>query len=143
MSAAPASFSPSPSCVAQAPALRVYLVEDSPTIRENLMAALDDLVGTADMGWADGAAQGSAWLTSESSWDLAIVDLALRQGSGFDVLKACSGRDPEQKVVVLSNYATDDVRKRCLALGADAVFDKSTEIDALVDYCLALRDGAA
>jgi len=41
-------------------------------------------------------------------------------------------------VVVLSNYATDDMRRRCAQLGADAVFDKSNEIDALVDYCLAL-----
>ena len=43
-----------------------------------------------------------------------------------------------QKVVVLSNYATPDMRKRCAQLGADAVFDKSNEIDALVDYCVAL-----
>jgi hypothetical protein len=27
------------------------------------------------------------------------------------------------------------VRKRCAQIGVDAVFDKSTEIDALVDYC--------
>ena len=39
-------------------------------------------------------------------------------------------------MVVLSNHATSDVRWRCAQLGADAVFDKSTEIDALVDYCV-------
>ena len=41
-------------------------------------------------------------------------------------------------MVVLSNYATADMRKRCAQLGADAVFDKSNEIDALVDYRLAI-----
>jgi two-component system OmpR family response regulator len=46
-------------------------------------------------------------------------------------------------VVVLSNYATADMRKRCTQLGADAVFDKSNEIDALVDYCLALSEHPA
>jgi two-component system OmpR family response regulator len=35
----------------------------------------------------------------------------------------------------LTNYATPDIRKRCAQLGADAVFDKSNEIDALVEYC--------
>ena len=45
---------------------------------------------------------------------------------------------PERKVVVISNYATPEIRKHCLALGANEVFDKSTEIDALVDYCRAL-----
>ena len=39
-------------------------------------------------------------------------------------------------MVVLSNYATEDMRKRCAQLGADAVFDKSNEIDALVEYCM-------
>ena len=44
---------------------------------------------------------------------------------------------PRQQVVVLSNYATQDIRRRCVQLGADAVFDKSNEIDALLDFCLA------
>ena len=39
-------------------------------------------------------------------------------------------------MVVLSNYATPDIRMRCAQLGVDAVFDKSNEIDALVDYCM-------
>ena len=41
----------------------------------------------------------------------------------------------EQKLIVFSNYVNASVRKRCAQLGVDAVFDKSTEIDALVDYC--------
>jgi hypothetical protein len=36
---------------------------------------------------------------------------------------------------VFSNYVNAGVRKRCAQVGVDAVFDKSTEIDALVDYC--------
>jgi DNA-binding NarL/FixJ family response regulator len=36
---------------------------------------------------------------------------------------------------VLSNYATDAMRARCLSLGADEVFDKSAQIDALIAYC--------
>jgi DNA-binding NarL/FixJ family response regulator len=41
-------------------------------------------------------------------------------------------------MVVLSNYATPDVRATCMALGAQQVFDKSTEIDALILYCQTL-----
>ena len=55
------------------------------------------------------------------------------------MLEACRARRPTQKMVVLSNHATNDVRWRCAQLGADAVFDKSTEIDALVDYCVRER----
>jgi DNA-binding NarL/FixJ family response regulator len=60
----------------------------------------------------------------------------LKQGSGLGVLAACRNRPARQKVVVLSNYATTDIRQRCAQLGVDAVFDKSNEIDALVDFCL-------
>jgi two-component system OmpR family response regulator len=41
--------------------------------------------------------------------------------------------------VVLSNHSSPDVRWRCRQLGADAVFDKSTELEALVDYCAQQR----
>ena len=51
------------------------------------------------------------------------------------MLSALSEREPHQKMVVFSNHATKEVRRRCEQLGADAVFDKSTEIDALLEYC--------
>ena len=76
-------------------------------------------------------------------WELAIVDLFLKQGSGLGVLQACMSRRPDQKVVVLSNYATPDIRKRCAQFGVDAVFDKSNEIDALIDFCIAARLASA
>ena len=47
---------------------------------------------------------------------------------------------PTAARVVLTNYATDDMRARCLASGADRVFDKSRDIDLLVTYCTALAD---
>ena len=42
---------------------------------------------------------------------------------------------------MLSNYATPDMRRKCLQLGADKVFDKSNEIDALITYCQRLAQG--
>lgn len=117
--------------------LKTYIVEDNATIRENLIGTLEELTCIRAVGVAETEAEGRAWLSDKASqWDLAIVDLFLRQGSGLGVLDACRNRAPNQKVVVLSNYATADMRKRCAQLGADAVFDKSNEIDALVDYCV-------
>jgi len=40
--------------------------------------------------------------------------------------------------VVISNYATPDMRRKCLELGAARVFDKSREIDDLIAYCSSL-----
>ena len=117
--------------------LRTYIVEDNATIRENLIATLEELASVEAVGVAETEDEGKQWLAQNpDQWDLAIVDLFLRQGSGLGVLAACRNRRPGQKMVVLSNYATPDVRMRCAQLGVDAVFDKSNEIDALVDYCV-------
>lgn len=119
--------------------LRTYIVEDNTTIRENLIDTLQELASVHSLGWAETEADARRWLTEHrGAWHLAIIDLFLKQGSGLGVLEACQDRERGQRVVVLSNYATTDMRKRCAQLGADAVFDKSNEIDALVDYCLAL-----
>ena len=119
--------------------LRTYIVEDNATIRENLIGALEELAAIRALGWAETEGEATSWLTGHrGGWDLAIVDLFLKQGSGLGVLEAFQQRGRGQHVVVLSNYATRDMRQRCAQLGADAVFDKSNEIDALVDYCLAL-----
>jgi DNA-binding NarL/FixJ family response regulator len=119
--------------------LRTCIVEDNATIRENLIGTLEELASVRTLGWAETEREAKAWIASHGrEWDLLIVDLFLKQGSGLGVIEACQGRGREQRVVVLSNYATADMRKRCAQLGADAVFDKSNEIDALVDYCLAL-----
>lgn len=120
---------------------RAYIVEDSATIRENLIETLRELARVEPVGSAETETEGRQWLAGHrEAWDLAIIDLFLREGSGLNILAACRNRRPGQKMIVLSNHATRDIRARCAALGADAVFDKSTEIDALMDYCLAERE---
>lgn len=119
--------------------LKTYIVEDNPTIRENLIGTLEELACIDAVGTAETENDAKTWLNERTTdWNLAIVDLFLKQGSGLGVLAACRDRGPNQKVVVLSNYATPDIRQRCAQLGVDVVFDKSNEIDALVDYCIQL-----
>jgi two-component system, OmpR family, response regulator len=119
---------------------RAYIVEDSPTIRDNLIETLQELALVDPVGTAETEYEGKQWLArNDQYWDLAIVDLFLKEGSGLNILEACRARRPGQKMIVLSNHATNEVRWRCAQLGADAVFDKSTEIDALVDYCVKER----
>ena len=119
---------------------RAYIVEDSTTIRDNLIETLQELALVESVGVADTEYDGKKWLAqNDAYWDLAIIDLFLKDGSGLNILEACRLRRPTQKMIVLSNHATNDVRWRCAQLGADAVFDKSTEIDALVDYCVKQR----
>ncbi|CAN5397853.1 hypothetical protein BH09PSE5_BH09PSE5_15520 [soil metagenome] len=116
--------------------LRLFLVEDSPVIRENLSATLEEILAAKVVGTAETESEAIKWLNGHpGEWDLAIVDIFLREGSGLGVLAMCSDRRPDTRIVVLSNYATRSMRERCLELNADRVFDKSNEIDALISYC--------
>lgn len=118
--------------------MRTYLVEDNPIIRDNLISTLEELAPVKAVGTSDTEEEGSAWLTRHvGQWDLAIVGLFLKSGSGLGVLQACRTRGTRQKMVIFSNFATREIRLRCAQLGVDAVFDKSTEIDDLLAYCVA------
>jgi DNA-binding NarL/FixJ family response regulator len=122
------------------PLLRAYIVEDSPMIRENLIATLEEMAPVLVVGTTDNEGAATAWLQSgDNACQLVIVDIFLKGGSGLGVLRALTDIRADRKVVVLSNYATPDMRRRCLELGADRVFDKSGDIDALIAYCAQLR----
>ena len=117
-------------------AVITYLVEDSLTIRENLIATLEEIAPVNVVGFAETESEAIRWLAdNDGEWQLAIVDLFLKEGSGLGVLRGSAKRKDYQKVVVLTNYATQDIRERCAELGADAVFDKSNELEELMDYC--------
>ena len=123
--------------------LKAFIVEDSPVIRENLVAALEEMAPIDVVGTAEDEAGAVSWLaTSQNRCDLVVVDIFLKSGSGLGVLKAVANAGLPTKLVVLSNYATPDMRRKCLELGADRVFDKSNEIDALILYCCRLADGS-
>ena len=124
-------------------ALTCFLVEDNAVIRENLVATLEEMLDMRVLGHAVDENGAIHWMSeAQADCDLVIIDLFLAQGTGLNVLRAAGERMPAARRVVLSNYATPDMRQRCLALGADKVFDKSAELDDLLAYCGDLADSA-
>jgi DNA-binding NarL/FixJ family response regulator len=124
------------------PELKTFIVEDSPVIRENLVAALEEMTPVDVVGTAEDEFAARSWLEGQDNdCDLVIIDIFLRKGSGLGVLQGLATSQRDCKRVVLSNFATPDMRRKCLALGADKVFDKSNEIDALIGYCIRLSEG--
>lgn len=116
--------------------LMTILVEDSKTIRDSLVPAMDEFVDVQMLATAETATEAIEALEEhKGAWQLAIVDLFLREGSGLTVLNACRSRAADQHVVVLTNYPTPEMRRRCAQLGADAVFDKSNELDLFFAFC--------
>ena len=123
--------------------IRAYLVEDNAVIRDNLAAALEELAPVQIVGFAEDEPAATAWISlNPRGCDLLIIDIFLNRGSGLGVLREATAVARICKVV-LSNYATEDMRRKCVELGAHRVFDKSNEFEALVAYCASLDSGAA
>jgi DNA-binding NarL/FixJ family response regulator len=117
-------------------ALTVFLVEDNRHIREHLIPALEVLGSATVMAVAASEEEAVAWLARHKGmWDLAVVDLFLESGSGLAVIRWCDGREPRQRVAVLTNDATDAMRCACRQAGADAIFDKASELEEFFEFC--------
>lgn len=113
---------------------RVFVVEDSATIREVLIGSLESSGLVQVVGCADGVdtARNDPRLAEA---DAVIVDLALPRGNGFELLSILRNTPAlaRKEKIVLTNYAVPTFRDRAYALGADHFFDKSLEFDQLVE----------
>jgi len=120
--------------------LSTFLVEDNVLIQTHLIAALEELADARIVGMAASEVRAVEWLERHpGDWKLAVVDLFLDQGTGLGVVDFCRGRAADQRVVVLTNYATAVVARQALSKGADALFDKSVDLDGFFDFCIAHR----
>ena len=127
------------------PALKAFIVEDSPVILENLIATLEEVAQVEVVGSVADEAGAVRWMKRDpnATADLFIVDVFLRSGTGLGVLQAAQQLGVRARRVVLTNYATEEMRRRCASLGAERVFDKSRELDDLISYCAELAEHAA
>jgi len=119
-----------------ATALRVFLVEDGKQTRKVMAALLSTIGDFRVVGSAGTEAEANLWLKENvDRWDLAIVDLLLEEGTGLGVLPRTRGRPAGSRVLVFSDFVSPGTRNHCVALGADAVFHKSSELPAFIQYC--------
>jgi two-component system, OmpR family, response regulator len=120
-------------------AVRTLIVEDSALVLRELSSVLQQTSAIRVVASSD--SEGDALRAMRSvadAYDLIVIDVFLKQGSGLRVLRDAKVLQRQARLVVLTNYATLDVRKRCISLGADRVFDKSRQLEDFIDYCSAL-----
>ena len=120
--------------------LKVFLVEDSPHVRDLLLDFLNVPGEIEIVGYADNEIDSVAALLADPV-DAVIVDLKLREGSGMGVIEKIrrSNLQPQPKIIVFTNHPFPEIRKRAMQLGADYFYDKSAEYDNVRTTLQALR----
>jgi len=117
--------------------LRILLVEDSPLLRGRLENMLAQHVVFTVTGVAAAEAEAVEKL-DVVPYDVIVVDVELRPGSGIGVIREARARTREAAddchvwIIVLTNYDLPTVRERCIQAGADHFLDKMREIDQLI-----------
>ncbi|PZX25284.1 putative response regulator, CheY family [Cupriavidus phytorum] len=110
-------------------ALNVLLIEDSAVLRGMLLEYLKDFPFIENVDWADTEAL-ALRLLAAGKYDVAIVDLQLRQGNGINVLRAMQRAGTGTVRIVYTNHAQLEMyRRQCAEAGADYFFDKSLELE--------------
>jgi len=111
--------------------MKIVIVDDSVVIRLRLMRLLSGLDGIEIVGQADDVPAAKE-LVKKLKPDVAILDIRMPSGSGADLLQELKQLKPSPTVIMLTNYPYPENRKKCMALGADFFFDKSTEFQEAV-----------
>ena len=120
--------------------LKVFLVEDSAALRAHLSDILITEAKVIIVGMAETEAQAKDWLErNPDNWDIALIDLFLREGTGAGVVQQVRNRRSNQTVFVMTNHISDDaLLHSCKLMGANAVYHKGTELDDMVANCIGL-----
>jgi DNA-binding NarL/FixJ family response regulator len=151
-SAAPSESSshrPAPPRVVPAPSeksgdrcLRVFLVEDSVSLRERLGDFLTEPGKIEMIGFAATESDAVRELSTQAV-DVAIVDLNLKEGTGLGVIESIRAQHAKAPptIIVLTNYAFPEFEAACLERGADYFFDKSTQFGAVKVLLQSIRRG--
>lgn len=105
---------------------KVFVVEDSPEVRERLMQLLAGVPGATVVGQAAETEAAIGGILAARP-DLVLLDLSLEDGSGFDVLRAVQRAEPGIDFYMLSNFASEPYRRHAARLGARGFFDKSSD----------------
>jgi two-component system OmpR family response regulator len=114
----------------QTRSLSVLLIEDAPLIRDAVVEMIE-ADGRARVAFATDSETEALGRLQAAAFDVVIVDLQLREGSGFGVLRLLQSASRGALVIVLTNYASAAVRQRCAQLGAACFLDKSSEFEQL------------
>jgi len=106
--------------------MNIFVVEDAFEIRKRLVAMVRTVPGVNVIGEADSVSEAVEGVLGSTA-DTLLLDLQLKNGNGLEVLARVKQVRPELRVIVLTNFATQQYRQASLSAGAEFCLDKSQE----------------
>lgn len=112
--------------------MTILIADDFAPIRTSLRRMLEILPGVSTIEEAANGIE-AAHKIEQLAPDLVILDLRLPGTTGIELLRDFRPKCPHTTVIILTNYATPELRDQCLKLQADYVLDKTMEFQNVVE----------
>jgi DNA-binding NarL/FixJ family response regulator len=119
--------------------IKVLLVDDHAIVRNGLRLMLGEADDISVDGEA-GSAQAALQLIRTQEFDVALLDIAMPDKNGLDLLKQIRVEQPKLAVLILSTYSEEIYAMRAFKLGAAGYLTKDSPTSALIN---AVRKAAA
>ncbi len=117
--------------------IRVLVCDDHLIVRQGIRQVLADAPDIAIMGEAatgpEAIAQVRAGRAAGGGPEVVLLDIAMPQRDGLDILKALKGEFPKLPVLMLSTYPDRQYAVRSLKLGAAGYLNKSADSEQMID----------
>jgi DNA-binding NarL/FixJ family response regulator len=119
--------------------IKVLLVEDSKVLAERLSEAISHIAGVTLIGTTDTEGAAIAVAIKEDV-DVIVLDLHLKHGTGFGVMRALATLQRKPTVIVLTNFGLPEYERASLAFGATLFLDKSRDFARLPTVLIKIRE---
>lgn len=109
-------------------AVRIFLIEDSPDVRDLLIENLQEIPGIDYAGFSETENDALNRL-DQDSYDVLILDIQLKQGNGISLLQSLARKSMQENAlkIIFSNNVSNAYRQVGTKLGVEYFFDKSSE----------------
>lgn len=106
--------------------MKVFVVEDAAALCERIVRMVNAIENTHVVGTATAVKTAIPGIEKHQP-DVVILDIQLVDGNSFGVLQHIKQAMPAIKVMVLTNFSSDQYRNLAQRYGADAFLDKSND----------------
>lgn len=112
--------------------LKVFIADDSLIVCARLISTLNEIEGLLIVGQAQNALDAVS-LIKDLQPDVVILDVQMPGGGGFHILRNVKSSSPSPVAIIITNHPFLHYRQQSIIEGAEYFFDKTAEIDQLVD----------
>jgi DNA-binding NarL/FixJ family response regulator len=112
--------------------MKIVIADDSKILRQRIISLLEEIDGVQVVAEAENSHQAVQYV-EDLEPELLILDIRMPDGSGLEALKMLKDKNISIIKMNFTNYPIEQYRKKCMELGADYFFDKSTDFEKMVD----------